>query len=337
MKIGFTYDLRRDYTAMGFSDEETAEFDSDVTINAIERVLLELGYEVERIGNIYELTGLLAAGKRWDLVFNISEGLYGAARESQVPALLDAYRIPYTFSDPLALAVCLDKAVAKTLVMRAGVPTPEFFVVRLLEDILRDGRLHENIYPLFVKPLTEGTGKGISAASIVWDISAFNSQCADLLARFNQPVLAEKYLPGREFTAGIIGTGESAECIGVMEITLNKDAEPDVYSYLNKEHYEERVDYSLVEDEAIISGAADISLRAYRALGCRDAGRVDLKADAHGNLCFLEINPLAGLHPVRSDLSIMCGKIGIPYAKLISNIVDSALQRVRGVPDTVDA
>lgn len=337
MKIGFTYDLRRDYTAMGFSDEETAEFDSDVTINAIEGALQGLGHEVSRIGNIYELTRQLAAGDRWDMVFNISEGLYGAARESQVPALLDAYRIPYTFSDPLTLAVSLDKAIAKKLVQQAGVPTPEFFVIQSLDDITREKRLQENIFPLFVKPLTEGTGKGISADSIVWNEDAFRKQCADLLGRFGQPVLVEKYLPGREYTAGIIGTGENAECIGVLEITLNKEAEPDVYSYLNKEFYDERVVYTLVDDKDIIREAADISLRAYRTLGCRDAARADLKADAHGKLSFLEINPLAGLHPVRSDLSILCGKIGVSYTELISRIVESALQRIREVLDPVDA
>lgn len=329
MKIGFTYDLRREYTAMGFSDEETAEFDSDVTIDAIEGALQGLGHEVLRIGNIYELTRQLAAGNRWDMVFNISEGLYGAARESQVPALLDAYRIPYTFSDPLTLAVGLDKAAAKKLVLHAGVPTPEFFVIQALNDISHEKRLRENIFPLFVKPLTEGTGKGIGAESIVWDLDSFIKQCGNLLDRFGQPVLAEKYLPGREFTAGITGTGANAECIGVMEITLNQDAEPDVYSYLNKEFYEERVVYSLVDDKDIISDAADIALKAYRILGCRDAGRVDLKADGQGKLCFLEINPLAGLHPVRSDLSILCGKTGMPYTELISRIVDSALHRVR--------
>jgi len=337
MKIGFTYDLRREYTAMGFSDEETAEFDSDVTIDAIEAALRGLGHEVLRIGNIYELTRQLSAGDRWDMVFNISEGLYGAARESQVPALLDAYRIPYTFSDPLTLAVSLDKAVAKKLVMHAGVPTPEFYVVQSMDDIMSEKRFHENIFPLFVKPLTEGTGKGITSESIVRDLDALKRQCGNLLGRFGQPVLAERYLPGREFTAGITGTGEKAECIGVMEITLNKEAEPDVYSFLNKEFYEDRVVYSLVEDKDIISEAADIALRAYRILGCRDAGRVDLKADAEGRLSFIEINPLAGLHPVRSDLSILCGKKGIPYSELISRIVESALLRVRAVPTPVDA
>jgi D-alanine-D-alanine ligase len=337
MNIGFTYDLRRDYTAMGFSDEETAEFDSDVTIDAIEAALQGLGHEVSRIGNIYELTRRLAAGDRWDMAFNICEGLYGTARESQVPALLDAYRIPYTFSGPLTLAVSLDKAIAKKLVMQAGVPTPEFSVIHSLDDIGHQKFQGENIFPLFVKPLTEGTGKGISADSIVWDPDAFRKQCTDLLARFGQPVLVEKYLPGREFTAGIIGTGKNAECIGVLEITLNKEAEPEVYSYLNKEFYEERVVYSLVEDKKIISEAADIALRAYRALGCRDAGRADLKADAQGKLSFLEINPLAGLHPVRSDLSILCGKIGVPYTQLISRIVDSASQRVGETSDQAHA
>lgn len=335
MKIGFTYDLRSEYIKMGFSEEETAEFDSDSTIDAIEETLQGLGHEVSRIGNIYELTKQLAMGNRWDLVFNISEGLHGSARESQVPALLDAYSIPYTFSDPLSLALCLDKAVTKKLLLHAGVPTPEFFVIDSLNDIKHETRLQENIFPLFVKPLTEGTGKGITSESIVRDVAAFKKQCEKLLSVFNQPVLVETYLPGREFTAGITGTGENAECIGVMEIKLGKEAEPDVYSYLNKEFYEKRVTYSLVTDKRIIREATDIALQAYKILGCRDAGRVDLKADEKGKLYFLEINPLAGLHPVRSDLSILCGEIGMPYTELISRIIDSALQRVRKIVNPV--
>ena len=327
MKIGFTYDLRKAYTEMGLSEEETAEFDSEDTIIAIEDALKDLGHEVSRIGNIYELTRRLSHGECWDIVFNISEGLYGPARESQVPALLDAYRIPYTFSDSLTLALCLDKAVTKKLVLHSGVPTPEFVVIRNLHEMRYEKRLQSNIYPLFVKPVSEGTSKGINQESVVWDFEDLKKQCKKLFSRFDQPVLAEKYLSGREFTAGIIGTGKHAECIGVMQIKLNTGAERDSYSYMNKEFYEQRVIYSLVVDKGVAKEAADIALKAYRALGCRDAGRVDLKADEEGNLFFLEINPLPGLHPVRSDLSILCGKAGIPYRDLISKIMNSAIHR----------
>ena len=121
MKIGITYDLRSEYLAMGFSDDETAEFDRDDTIAAIENTLQALGHETERIGHIKQLAAALVAGKRWELVFNIAEGMYGIGREAQVPALLDAYAIPYTFSDPLVMSLTLDKAMTKRVLRDAGV------------------------------------------------------------------------------------------------------------------------------------------------------------------------------------------------------------------------
>ena len=122
MKIGLTYDLRSEYLKMGYSELETAEFDRDDTIEAIESTLHELGYETERIGHAKQLAKALTTGKRWDLVFNIAEGLHGIGREAQVPALLDLYEIPYTFSDPLVMSLTLHKGLTKRVLRDAGVP-----------------------------------------------------------------------------------------------------------------------------------------------------------------------------------------------------------------------
>ncbi len=327
MRIGLTYDLRKEYLEMGFTEEETAEFDSDETIRALEETLSSLEHEVVRVGNIFELARRLSAGERWDLVFNISEGCHGRNREAQVPALLEAYRIPYTFSDPLTLAVCLDKAVAKSVVRDAGIPTPESFTVDSMHDMERGFISPRAPFPLFTKPVSEGTGKGITAESIVWDLDALKKQCSMLLIKYHQPVLVESYLPGREFTVGIVGTQGHAKVIGVLEVKLNKNADPLVYTFANKEFCEERVEYLLVKDKNILKEASDVAIRAYQALGCRDAGRLDLKADKNGKLYFLEMNPLAGLHPTHSDLPILCSKVGIEYRQLISDIIDSALER----------
>ena len=135
MKIGMTYDLREDYLTKGFSEEETAEFDRPDTIEAIEGALRSLGYQTDRIGNIQDLTRRLAFGDRWDLVFNIAEGLNGYGREAQVPALLDAYGIPYTFSDPLVLALTLHKGMTKRVIRDSGIPTPDFYVVESVSDV----------------------------------------------------------------------------------------------------------------------------------------------------------------------------------------------------------
>lgn len=327
MKIGITYDLRKEYLDMGFTEEETAEFDSEETVYAIKDAIQKLSHEVTLIGNIYELVRRLSNGERWNLVFNISEGLYERNREAQVPALLEAYNIPYTFGDPLTLAICLDKAMAKSVVRDAGITTPDFFVVSSIEDSDLNSFTRNAMFPLFVKPAAEGTGKGINTESIVHDADELNRQCIKLLKKYNQPVLIEKYLPGREFTIGILGTGKTARVIGLIEVKLLKNAEPLVYSFMNKELCEKRVKYIQLRDKRIIKEASDIALNAYRALGCRDAGRVDIRADKDGKLYFLEMNPLSGLHPTHSDLPILCGKAGISYKELISQIISSAVTR----------
>lgn len=347
MLIGLTYDLRRDYLAEGYSEEETAEFDRPDTIDAIEGALRELGHETDRIGHARSLVQRLAKGDRWDLVFNIAEGLRGFGREAQVPALLDVYGIPYTFSDPLVLALSLHKGMALHVVRDLGLPTAEFAVVadegdlaaimegshaegaEGAEELEKRGPWAEirNRFPLFVKPVAEGTGKGITNASKVESPEELARACRGVWAKFHQPALVEEFLPGRELTVGIIGTGREAEAIGALEIVLLDHAETNAYSYQNKEYCEELVKYVLAEDE-LAREAQAIALAAWRGLGCRDAGRVDLRAGADGRLRFLEVNPLAGLHPQHSDLPILCTMRRIPYVQLISRIVSSAVSRV---------
>ena len=122
MKVGLTFDLRSWYIDRGYSMDDTAEFDKQETVDALENSLKKMGYETEPIGNTFQLIEALAAGKRWDLVFNIAEGLYGDGRESVVPAILDQYKIPYVFSGPVIMGISLNKHLAKLVVAAAGVP-----------------------------------------------------------------------------------------------------------------------------------------------------------------------------------------------------------------------
>jgi D-alanine-D-alanine ligase len=323
MNIGLTYDLRQAYLAEGYGEEETAEFDREDTIAAIESTLQELGYQTDRIGHARELMKRLAAGDRWDLVFNIAEGLYGFGREAIVPALLDAYKIPYTFSDPLVLALTLHKGMTKHVVRDLGIPTPDFAVVETETDLAK-----VNLpFPLFAKPVAEGTGKGITAASKLRTSAELQSVCRTLLAKYQQPVLIESFLPGREFTVGLLGTGQDARAIGTIEVILKDGAERDAYSFHNKEHYEGLVAYRLVQD-TVSQQATDVALAAWKGLGCRDAGRIDLRVDAEGVPNFIEVNPLAGIHPIRSDLPIICTFVGMSYRELIDGIMRSARQRL---------
>lgn len=329
MNIGITYDLRDDYLKEGYGYEETAEFDRVDTIDAIDDALKGLGYVTDRIGNVRHLVGRLASGGTWDLVFNIAEGLHGVGREALVPALLDAYRIPYSFSDPLVLALTLHKGLTKTVIRAAGIPTADFAVIEDPADLR-----HINLpFPLFAKPAAEGTGKGISEASRVDTPEQLSVLCTKLMHEFRQPVLVETYLPGREFTAGIVGTDRNARVIGVMEVLFRKHHVGEkIYSFHTKAHYEELIDYVIPEPE-VAHACSDVALAAWRALGCRDGGRVDIRMDSLGQPAFIEVNPLAGLNPVHSDLPIICRLRGIPFQELISWILDSAMQRIeRGRP-----
>jgi len=323
MLVGLTYDLRNDYLAEGYGEEETAEFDRPDTIEAIDRTLQSLGYQTERIGHVRALVARLAEGRRWDLVFNIAEGMHGIGREAQVPALLDAYEIPYVFSDPLVQALTLHKGMTKRVIRDLGLPTPDFAVVETERAVASV----DLPFPLFAKPVAEGTGKGVTPASKIGTREQLAEVCRHLLQTYRQPVLVERFLPGREFTVGVVGTGDDAQAIATLEIVLLPQAEQDVYSYVNKERCEELVQYVCVTGP-IADQAAELALAAYRGLNCQDAGRVDLRADETGRLQFLEINPLAGLHPEHSDLPILCTQVGISYRELMRRIMDSAVRRM---------
>lgn len=323
MRVGLTFDLQEEYLAKNYSPEETAELDSPETIEALERALRALGYEPVRIGGIESLVRRLAAGERWDMVFNIAEGMHGLGREAQIPALLDAYRIPYTFSDPLVLGITLHKGIAKHILKNMGIATPDFIVINTLSDL--DG--HSLRFPLFVKPAAEGTGKGISSRSLVHNETELQELCGMLLAEFRQPVLVETFLPGREFTVGIIGTGGGARALKPMEVVFRGEAAGVIYSYETKKNYSELVEYSLITGE-LGQACEELALAAWGGLGCRDGGRVDLRLDSEGRPSFIEVNPLAGLHPVDSDLPILCRLSGMSYETLIGEIMSSALERL---------
>jgi len=323
MKIALTYDLRSHYLELGYSEEQTAEFDSPATIQAISAALSQLGHTPVQIGHVQELTRRLAAGERWDLVFNIAEGLYGLGREALIPALLDAYRIAYTFSDPCVMAVSLHKGFAKSILRDAGLPTPDFVLVREAADIDSVNLT----YPLFAKPVAEGTGKGITGASRIQAPRELELCCRDLLARYRQPVLVERYLPGREFTVGVLGTGSRAAVLGTLEVIIREQGEAGVYTYLNKEKCEELVEYGFVAGTAD-RAVEDLALQAWQILGCRDARRIDIRLDADGVPAIIEMNPLAGLHPTHSDLPMIAAAVGMGYRELIGRIVRSAQERV---------
>ncbi|HEY5337768.1 MAG TPA: hypothetical protein VIJ85_06170 [Rhizomicrobium sp.] len=324
MRIGICYDLRTDYLAMGYSEEETAEFDSEITIDAICDALAGYGWEPVKIGGIKRLAEALVRGERWDAVFNFCEGMHGLAREAQVPTLLDAYQIPYVFSDALTMALTLDKAMTKNVVRSQGVATADFALIEKPSDI---GKINLP-FPLFLKPVAEGSGKGVNAKSKVTDRKALSAVAKELLRRFNQPVLVETFLSGREFTVGITGTGEDARVLGVTEIKPKPGWIGDGYGFENKDTgWEERVEIVRATLLPEARSAGEVALAAWRALRCRDGGRIDIRCDANGRPHFIEVNPIAGLRPEHSDLCFIADYEGVTYRQLIGKIMTSFLKR----------
>ena len=324
MVVGLTYDLRSDYLKEGYSEEETAEFDKESTIDAIEKALQKLGYETDRIGHFRSLVSRISSGGRWDIVFNICEGMSGIGREAQVPALLDAYNIPYTFSDPLVLALTLHKGMTKHVIRDCGLPTPDFTVVTSEKDL-------DNIllpYPLFVKPNAEGSGRGIAFNSKVRNEEELRTTCCELWQSIHGSLLVETYLPGREFTAGVLGTGKNSFSVGCMEVHFNDQTKDSIYSYEMKTNYEDYITYSLPEKE-IADNVCELAVNAWKVLECRDGGRVDIRVDRNGIPNFIEVNPLAGLNDITSDLPILARMNGYDYDFIIKTIMDSAIKRMR--------
>jgi D-alanine-D-alanine ligase len=322
MKVGLTYDLRSWYIDRGYSMDETAEFDKQETVDALENSLKLMGHETEPVGNVFQLIEALAAGKKWDIVFNIAEGLYGDGRESVVPAILDQYKIPYVFSGPVIMGLSLNKHLAKLLVAASGVPVSPGCLITEFKDM---EKCHLR-YPLFVKPVSEGTGKGITEKSLVKTPVELSKMVKWILEEFRQPALVEEYLPGREFTVGIVGYGEDAVVVGGMEV-MTADNLP--YSVEVKENYQNYCKYKPLDID-IADECKSVALSAWKALDAVDAGRVDLKADRNGKICFIEANPLAGLNPIHSDLPILSRMYGIEYQTLMEMIMKSAVKRIRG-------
>lgn len=331
MKVGLTYDLKDDYKDSGLDAETIAEFDSIDTVEGIETALHKMGFQTDRIGHIKNLVGRLAQGDRWDFVFNITEGLYGIAREAQVPALLEAYQIPCTFSDAAAMSMMLDKGATKLMLREHGIPTAPFKVVKTLND-LNDINLP---YPLFAKPLAEGTGKGISGKSKIESAAQLKDACTNLLQRFKQPVLVETYLSGREFTVGMLGMDDSTRVIGIMEVAIDETRGIGNYGYGNKTDFFDHISYSLLDEKkepALFKAVHDIAVASWRALNCRDGGRLDIRCDDQGVPHIMEINPLAGLRPGFSDLVVLCDLAGMDHPTLIREIVTGTCARCGLIP-----
>lgn len=332
MKIGIAFDLKADFDASaapaGAPDDLLEEYDSPATVEAIARVLASQGHEPLLLGGGRRFVEHLLEA-RPELVFNIAEGRGSRSREAHVPAVCEMLNIPCTHSDPLTMALSLDKAMAKRVVASAGVPTPRFAVIERLTQL--DGL--ELAFPLFAKPLFEGSSMGVRRRSRCNDRAELRERVERLLTDYGEAVLVEEFCGGQEFTVAILGAGGDARVVSAMEVVpLVTPVAEFVYSLEVKRNpnWREEVRYDAPPRRPVreVAGIEQVALDAYRALDCRDIGRVDVRCDSSGAPKFIELNPLPGLAPGWSDIALLWERIGRSYDDLILSILERARARL---------
>ncbi|HZZ83589.1 MAG TPA: ATP-grasp domain-containing protein [Anaeromyxobacteraceae bacterium] len=328
LKVGFAYNVKRLAPELNGEQDEEAEYDSPKTLQAIREAIASYGHEVVDLEATSDLP-LTLASTPVDVVFNIAEGFKGRNRESQVPALLELLDIPYTGSDPAALSVALDKALAKRMVRAHGIRTPDYLVMhtgkeRLPRELAR--------FPLLVKPVAEGTSKGVTKKSVVRDEEELRQVAREVIQKYRQPALVEQYVAGREFTVGLLGE-RRPRVLPPMEIVFLDPSDPTpIYSFEMKQDWNDQIRYEV--PARLTPRELDKLERAGRevfaALGCRDVARVDFRMDAEGHVYFIESNPLPGLAPGWSDLVLIAQAAGIEFRALIGEVLSFAIRRYQG-------
>lgn len=362
MRIAVLANLKKNApTWDGMPPDQWDDLDSPKTTDALVKALEANGHQAVFFeASILPPHNLIEKLQTYrpDLCFNIAESHFGSGREAQIPALLEMLRIPYTGSQVLTLALSLDKPMTKRILLYHGLPTPEFQVFERADDPIDADLLNEAgelRFPMFVKPSREGTGMGVSAASIVRTVAQLREQVAEQLRRYNQPILCERYVKGREVTVGLIGNLKPTAARHLSErgvdqilpeeltffppLEVNTDAYPDSEADL----YTNRMKVELAEEfhyfcpaplePDLLDRLNRLTAAVFQVLGCKEVSRVDFRLDSENNNApyILEINPLPGLNPGYSDLCIEANVAGWTYERLIGTIVQLAAERY-GLP-----
>lgn len=326
LTVGLAFNLKHADAETLKKDDREAEFDSPSTVQAIREAIEEQGFKVLDLEATPDFAAKVS-GARVDLVFNVAEGLRGKNREAQVPSILELLDIPYTGSDPATLCLTLDKGLAKRIVSQAGVPTPAFCLMQSGQE-----RLPKELrFPLIVKPLAEGSSKGVTLSSVVETEIALRAVVEDQVRRYRQPALVEQFVGGREFTVGVLGD-QYLEVLPIMEIVFaQKEGNHAIYTFEHKLQDNDQVTFSCpasLEPE-LKATIEEQAKTVFRILGCRDVARIDFRMDDNGAVHFIECNPLPGLTPGFSDLCVIGARAGLSYTELIGRILEPALQRLR--------
>ena len=311
-----------------------AEWDTWETINAV-RDAIEAVHNVTLIeANTNAYTNFKE--KKPDIVFNIAEGLNGFNRESQIPAMLDMLQIPYTGSDALTLGLCLDKSRTKEILTYHKIPNAKFFIALSSEEVEK----RKINYPAIVKPVSEGSSKGIFSSSFVNNLDELRDEVLRIINNYNQPALIEEFLPGREFTVAVLGNDDEAVILPIIEIKYEEfpDNVVPLYSYEAKWILDTKENsFDVFECPANLTKDLEeqiktTALYTYHVLRCKDWSRIDLRLDNSGVPNIIEINPLPGIMPDPNENSSFpkaARAAGMTYEQMIQRVLDSAIKRYK--------
>ena len=330
MRIGLAYNVKPADHPGHLPEDAFEEYDSPDAVGQIRDAIASFGHDVFPL---LAGPGIVDALRetRPDFVFNLAEGAGGRCREAHVPALLELLGIPYSGSDPLTLCVTLDKPSAKRMVSAEGFPTPAFAVCHRAAEA-------ETValpLPVIVKPAFEGSSKGVRLSSRATNAEALRDRVRFVIDTYDQEAIVESFVAGPEVTVGIVGNGDAARVVGMMEIVpTTMSNEVFVYSLEVKRDWKNQVEYRVPPalPPAVLDALSRCALGIYRILGCRDFSRIDFRIDAAGTPQFIECNPLPGLCPGYGDLPIMAEAVGIPHRALVGEILGHALARNGLVP-----
>ncbi len=329
MKIALTYNLKKkDLTK---PEDYFSEFDSEETINAIASALNKKGHSVELVEAEYPNLFSYFRKNTVDMVFNIAEGKSGKFRESEIPAILDYLDVPYTGSNTFSLALALNKALTKKILLAENIPTPNFQVFETGNEKL----LAELKFPLIVKPNCEGSAKGINSSNVVRDSSGLYKKVKELIHNYHQEALVEEFIEGKELTVGILENGKTT-ILPILEIDFStcSNQEEFFYSWKMKEYQGNR-ELGLTPtfhcparlDKETERRVKEVALKTHHSVGCLDISRTDIRLSKDNIPYVLEINPLPGLDPKESNFPVMAYASGMKYEDLIEAILTSAFKR----------
>lgn len=331
-RIGFTYDLKGDWQFDANDPQDAnAELDKDETVEKIANALEAGGHEVVRIGNVRNLLNIVHR-LDVDIVFNICEGHRGRNRESQVPVILEMHNIPFVGADGLSLSLTLDKVIAKKIFIAENILTPRFFSAHHTNDI---NQLNELSFPLIVKTRHEGSSKGIDENSVVHNSQELGKRIKYINEKYHQDALVEEFIQGQEFTVAVLGDEEPV-AMPVVQTTIDGESDLSNLVYANRRIYDESVKYLCPApiSNDLATKIQDVAVRVFKAVECRDVGRVDFRVDNNENVYCLEINPLPSFDD-EDVFSIFPAQFDSTFEETINCIIDFGLKRY-GLIESID-